>query len=86
MDRKRHVEIAHILIRVSGIARYFEKLGDVLSFTIELSDAWLHIPLITFTAAIRGYAGNLQQIDFGKIVRVHRQSIADATRIIESNC
>lgn len=86
MDRERHVEIPHILIDLSGLGRYFEQLGDVLSFTIELRDAWLHIPLITFAAAVGGYAGNLHQIDFGKIVRVHRQSIADATRVIESNC
>lgn len=86
MDRERQVEVAHILIGLSGVGRYFEELGDVLFFTVELRDAWLHIPLITFAGSVGGYAGNLHQIDFGKIVRVHRQSIADATRVIESNC
>ena len=85
MDRERHVEIAHILIDLSGLGRYFEQLCDVLSLTIKLRHARLHLPLIAFAVDVGGDAGNQHQIDLGKVVRVHCQSIADAARMIESN-
>ena len=71
MDRERQVEIAHVLISLSGPSRYFEQLCDVLFLTIKLRDAGLHLPLIAFARRISGDTGDLHQIDFGKIIRVH---------------
>ena len=86
MERERQVEIAHVLISLSWLGRYFEQLGNVFSFAIELRYAGFHQPLIALAGCVGGNASDLHKVHFRIIVRVHGQSIADATRVIECNC
>ena len=78
MDRERHVEVAHVLIGLIGSGGNLQEFGYILSFTVQLRNAGLHLPLIALAQAVCCDAGDLNEINFGKVIRMHAKSVAHA--------
>lgn len=85
MYRERHVKIPHVLIGLPGFCSHLKELGYILSFTIQLRDAGLDLPLIALGVGVGGDAGDLNWIYFRKVVGVHREAISDTTGVIKGD-